>query len=112
MEDTISIRLKVIRKNLSLSIPKVIKLLQRNNLNYSAQSLYKWEDGTSIPPMNVLRVLAKIYNCNFSYLADGKIYEFKRVTAIERNILNMYRTDFLFRSISTQIIQYIERKEI
>ena len=42
MENKISIRLKTLRKQLSLSAKQVITLLSKANHNYSLQTLYKW----------------------------------------------------------------------
>lgn len=109
MENKISIRLKTLRKQLSLSSKFVISKLSKTNKNYSIQSLYKWEDGSVTPSLKVLIDLSKIYKCNISYLLDGTNYEYKRLTPIENYILNIYRTDFLFRSIAVQILKKIDR---
>ena len=109
METRISTRLKALRKNLSLSSTQVIKLLSKENISYSIQTIYKWEEGSMIPSFETLKALSKIYNCNISYLLDGKEYECKRITPVENTLLTIYRTDFLFRSISTMIIKLIER---
>ena len=109
MENKISIRLKTLRKQLSLSTEQVINKLSKLDKKYSVQSLYKWEDGSVTPSLNVLKELSVIYNCNMSYLVEGANYEFKKLTACENHLLNIYRTDFLFRSIIVQIIKKMER---
>ena len=111
MESLIATRLKHLRKNLDMSAEKVVKLLKQENLPYSSQSIYKWEEGKALPTINTLKVLAKIYKCNISYLIDGEIYEYKRVTPIEHRLLITYRIDFLYRSIAIQIIKKIERNK-
>lgn len=110
MENRISVRLKTLRKQLSLSTSQVIKKLCKLDKKYSVQSLYKWEEGSVVPSLKVLKDLADIYDCNISYLLDGMNYEYKRLTPIENYILNIYRTDFLFRSIVVQIIKKICRE--
>lgn len=109
METSLSIRLKTLRKSLSMSTSQVVKLLKKNNVLYSEQSIYKWEQGNSTPSLKVLFILSKIYDCNISYLVEGKKYKYLRVTPSENFLLNTYRTDFLFRSVLTQILHKIER---
>ena len=109
MESTLSIRLKSLRKNLSMTPTQVINLLKKNNMAYSKQSVYKWEQGNAIPRFETLKVLSKIYSCNISYLIEGKKYKYLHITPCEYQMLNIYRTDFLFRSILTQIINKLNR---
>ena len=109
METKLSTRLRAIRKSLSLTPKDVVKKLKAKDLNYSTQSIYKWEDGSSSPNINTLKILADIYNCNFSYLLDESHKTFIRLTTFENLVLNEYRTNFLFRSISTQIIKRFYR---
>lgn len=109
METTLSLRLKTLRKSLSMTPLQVVKLLRKNNIIYSEQSVYKWEQGNAIPKLETLKELSKIYNCNLSYLIEGKKYKYLRITPIEYSLLNTYRTDFLFRSILTQIINKLNR---
>lgn len=109
MENKISIRLKTLRKQSSLSAKQVIYLLSKSNHKYSLQALYKWEEGMVTPKLNTIKELSKIYHCPISYLVDGKIFEYKKLTASENYVLNIYRTNFLFRSIATQIINKLKR---
>lgn len=109
MENKISIRLKTLRKQSSLSAKQVICMLSKSNRKYSLQSLYKWEEGMVTPNLNTIKELSRIYHCPMSYLVDGKIFEYKKLTATEIFLLNIYRTDFLFRSISVQIINKLKR---
>ena len=109
MENKISIRLKTLRKQLSLSAKQVITLLSKANHNYSLQTLYKWEEGSVIPNLNALKELSKIYGCNISYLMDGENFEYKRLSPSENYLLNIYRTDFLFRSLVVQVIHKLSR---
>ncbi len=109
MENKISIRLKTLRKQLSLSAKQVITLLSKANHNYSLQTLYKWEEGSVIPNLNALKELSKIYGCNISYLMDGENFEYKRLSPSENHLLNIYRTDFLFRSLVVQVIHKLSR---
>lgn len=109
MESTLSIRLKTLRKSLSMTTAQVIKLLKKSNITYSEQSIYKWEQGSVVPSLETLKELSKIYNCNISYLVEGKKYKYLRITPSENLLLNIYRTDFLFRSIITQVIKKLDR---
>ncbi len=109
METRLSIRLKELRKSQQLSPTQVVKKLQEINLNYSSQSIYKWEEGESIPPANTLYELAKIYNCNICYLVDDEDGSFAKISPYDANILRLFRTDFLFRSILSLIAKLIER---
>lgn len=109
MENKISIRLRTLRKQLSLSAKQVINLLSKVNQKYSLQTLYKWEEGSVMPSLNTLKELSKIYGCNISYLIDGENFEYKRLSPTENHLLNIYRTDFLFRSLIVQVIQKLSR---
>ena len=109
MENKLSIRLKTLRKQLALTTDQVINKLSKLNKKYSVQSLYKWEDGSVVPSLNILKELSIIYKCNMSYLVEGSNYEYKKLSACENHLLNIYRTDFLFRSIIIQIIKKMER---
>lgn len=109
METTLSLRLKTLRKSLSMTPLQVVRLLKKNNLTYSEQSIYKWEQGNAIPRLETLKELSKIYNCSLSYLIEGKKYKYLRISPTENILLNTYRTDFLFRSILTQIINKLNR---
>ena len=109
METRLSLRLKQLRKSFGLSPSQVIKKLKSFDLDFCDQSVYKWEQGNAVPKLETLRELAKIYNCNLSYLIEGKRYKYLRLTPIEYSLLNTYRSDFLFRSILTQIINKLNR---
>ena len=109
MVTRLSTRLKELRRISSLSATEVIKELKNSDLDYSEQSIYKWEQGNAIPRFETLKVLSKIYGCNISYLIEGKKYKYLHITPCEYQMLNIYRTDFLFRSILTQIINKLSR---
>ena len=109
MINDISTRLKKLRKQFMLSAAKVIQMLSHIDKKYSIQTLYKWEEGSVTPSIKTLKALANIYKCPISYLIDGENLEYKRLTAHERFLLNLYRNDFLFRSISVQILKKISR---
>ncbi len=109
METKLSIRLKTLRKITHLSTDEVIERLKNNNLDYSSQSLYKWEQGNAVPSVKTLYVLAKIYQCNISYLIAENDVEFKKVNSYEMTILRLYRSDFLFRSTISQLIRFIDK---
>ena len=111
MDSTLSLRLRTLRKNLSLTPSQVVKYLRKNNMKYSEQSIYKWEQGAVTPKFETIKELAKIYDCNISYLVEGKKYKYLRITPSEFQILKLYRVDYLFRSIVTQIVSRIERSD-
>ena len=109
METRLSVRLKSLRKSQQLSPSQVVKRLKDVDLDYSSQSIYKWEEGQSIPPLNTLYALAKIYNCNICYLIDDEDGYFAKISPYDANILRLFRTDFLFRGIISLIAKLIER---
>lgn len=112
METKLSTKLKLLRKEHNYSNADIIKKLKANNYIYSKQSIYKWEDGTSSPDIDVLKVLAKIYHVNVSFLLDDGDTTIKNLTPGEIFILRLYRNDFLFRSIAVQILRRRERNYI
>lgn len=109
METKLSIKLKSLRKENNFRIEKVLSKLKAENFSYSKQSVYKWEDGSSVPDIDVLQALAKIYHVNTGYLLDDNDTTLKNLTPSEIFILRLYRNDFLFRSIAVQIIRRRER---
>ena len=111
METKLSIRLRTLRRSIHLSADEVIERLKENNLDYSEQSLYKWEQGNIIPTITTLCALAKIYHCNISYLISEDELEFKKVSSYEMLILRLYRTDFLFRSTVGQLMCFVSKKK-
>ncbi len=109
METRLSIRLKTLRKSQSLNPSQVVKRLKQYDYEYSTQSIYKWEEGSTIPPLNILYALSKIYNCGISYLLSEEIEEYKQIGPKEAIVLRLFRTDFLFRNILSMIIKFIDR---
>lgn len=109
MESKLSIRLRALRKSAYLSASEVIEKLQDSNLDYSEQSLYKWEQGVVTPSIKTLYALSKIYNCNISYLISDDDLKFKKINDYEIAILKLYRTDFIFRNTVGQLMRYISR---
>ena len=83
MVTRLSTRLKELRRISSLTTSEVIKELKSSNLDYSEQSIYKWEQGSAVPSVNIIIALAKIYKCNISYLLDEDDKELNRVTTNE-----------------------------
>lgn len=109
METKLSTRLKALRKNESLTVSEVVRLLYENNLDYSEQSVYKWEEGSSVPSVRTLYILAKIYNCPISFLVADDHVNFKKINPHELLILRLFRTDFLFRSTASLLMRLIDR---
>lgn len=106
----LSTRLRNLRKSKDLSANQVVKMLKDNGLDYSEQSIYKWEQGNAIPSINTLYVMAQIYSCNISYLISDDDVEYRRITPQELSILNIFRTDFLFRSTVSLLMRLIDRR--
>lgn len=105
MNVELGFKLKNLRKNFNLSGNDVKKKLKKQNLDYSLQSIYKWEEGASMPKLNVLMSLAKIYKCDISYLLNEKNLTYQNLTNGEIFLLDSYRNNFLFRSIAVQIMR-------
>lgn len=110
MENKLSERLRVLRKSAFMSVTDVVKLLKENGLDYSEQSIYKWEQGNAIPSVNTLHILARIYQCNFSYLIADDDVQFKKISDKDLSILRHFRKDFLFRNTISQLIRLIDRQ--
>ena len=99
METTLSTRLRALRKSLSMTPLQVINLLKKNNIVYSKQSIYKWEQGVIVPKLETIKELSKIYDCNISYLIEGKKYKYLRITQYEYALLNIsYLEVYLLKS--------------
>ena len=111
MVTRLSTRLKELRRISSLSAAEVIKELKNSNLDYSEQSIYKWEQGSVVPSISIIIALAKIYNCNISYLLDEDDKELNRVTTNESIILKQFRNDYLFRCIANLLMRMLNRKD-
>lgn len=107
METRLSIRLKDLRKKHNMTSTFIIKKLKQYKLNYTVSSVYKWENGNAVPGVEVLTALSKIYKCNFSYLVSEEEAFYKILTTEEKLLLNYFRTDFLFRSTTVQIMRII-----
>lgn len=105
---TLGEKLRSLRLLNNLTPKKVIKLLYVRKLNYSLQSIYKWEEGTLSPPLPVIHALANIYKSNFSYLIDDEEIEVIHLTNREKEILELIRTDDLFHNIIILIMRRIE----
>ena len=105
METRLSLRLKTLRKEFSLSPSQVVNKLKKINFNYSEQSVYKWEQGKSIPPLDTT-----IYNCSISYLLVDESENYKKVNSSDIKVLKLFRTDFLFRSILSLMVRLLNKK--
>ena len=109
METRLSFRLKELRKSLSLSPSQVIKKLEAYNIKYSEQSVYKWEEGSVIPPIEAIGALSDIYKCNISYLIGDEDKELRKLSANEIVTLRLFRADFLFRSLVCGLMTMLDR---
>lgn len=105
MRTRLSIKLKSLREAQSLNGIDVIKKLKNYGANYSLGAIYKWEDGTAKPNLEILLALSKIYHCDISYLIEERNLTYKNLTTSEIFYLHQYRNDFLFKSIAVQIMR-------
>lgn len=69
-------------------------------INYTDKSISKWENGDSLPPVDVLKVLAEFYNVSLDYLVNEIPEEFfnKKIKA-KRNKRNKLMITLLATSI-------------
>ena len=70
MEDikkTLAQNLTGLRNENKLTQSEVAKIL-----NYTDKSVSKWEHGDAVPPIDVLKNLADLYNVSLDYLVTGK----------------------------------------
>ena len=70
MEDikkTLAQNLTSLRNENKLTQSEVAKIL-----NYTDKSVSKWEHGDAVPPIDVLKNLADLYNVSLDYLVTGK----------------------------------------
>lgn len=109
METRLSFRLRELRKSSSLTPLQVIKKLKEHNIDYSEQSVYKWEEGNVIPPLNIIVALSKIYHCHISYLIGDEDKELRKLSANEIVTLRLFRADFLFRSIANALMTMVDK---
>ena len=69
-------------ENLNFVIAKNLTALRKNNkltqlelaklLNYSDKAVSKWENGESVPSIDVLHRISKIYNVSLDYIVGEK----------------------------------------
>ena len=75
--------MKLIMENLNFVIAKNLTALRKNNkltqlelaklLNYSDKAVSKWENGESVPSIDVLHRISKIYNVSLDYIVGEKV---------------------------------------
>lgn len=108
MDDKLGYKLKLLRKLNKLSAEEVMLKLAENNIRYSVQSLYKWEEGTSKPNVYVLACLTQIYKCTINYLLseDGEYLE--KLNGNELALIKLFRIDSNFRHISILLSERFE----
>lgn len=105
---TLGGKLRSLRHINHLTPKKVLKLLYVRKFDYSLQTLYKWEEGTLSPPIQVLHALSKIYKTDISYLIEDSKMEILYLTNREKQILELMRTDDLLHNIIILIMRKIE----
>ena len=109
MKTKIANKIKFLRKKNNFSVRDVKNKLKIRHMDFSEQTIYKWEEGVITPNLYVLQALSEIFDIDISYLIDDGILEFKTLTPIELFLLNLYRNDFLFQNICILIIRKYDR---
>ena len=109
MKTEIAYKIKLLRKKNNFSVKDLKNKLKIRHMDFSEQTIYKWEEGAVVPNLHVLQALAEIFDIDISYLIDNEILEFKTLTPIELFLLNLYRNDFLFQNICVLIIRKYNR---
>lgn len=75
----------------------LVELRKKNNftqselaamLNYSDKAISKWESGESLPDVEVLYNICKIYNVSFDYILTEGTYESKTSMVYKSNSVN------------------------
>ena len=104
MDTKLGQKLKQLRIKHNLSCEQLLKKLEKHNLHYTVQSIYKWEHGAT-PSILVIKALSSIYKCPIEYFIDDEHKTIVVLTPVEIFLLKLYRTNILFREIATLIIQ-------
>ena len=108
----ISEKLKQLRKINKLKISDVVFKLSKYNLSISPKTIYKWEQGNVLININSLIALCNIYNTSIQNFFDDKSSKFISVNALEKNFLNMIRTNENYKKALLLIIKKDIGKEI
>lgn len=114
MKTDISERLKQLRESKNYTIKDLINLLDGYGLHYTPTNIYKWEEGVTLPNIKTLKVLSKIYECGISYIINDDDYNIRNdiMTPFELHLLQLFRNNFLFRSISMQLLKWYDSSYI
>lgn len=112
MNTLLSQKLRLLRKTNGLTINDIVNKLKKYNLDYSNKSVYKWEEGTSSPNINIIYTLANIYGCSISYLIDDKPLKQDNVTLSESRALKYYRDNYLFKNIADLTLRFITKYKL
>lgn len=108
MDNKLGKKLKLLRKLNKLSAEQVITKLKSYNVNYSIQSLYKWEEGTSKPNVYILAYLSHIYKCTINYLLSEDEEYIEKLNGHELALIKYFRKDSNFRHISILLSERFE----
>lgn len=85
---------------------RIAKLRKDNNLSQESlaeqlfitrQALSKWENGTSIPSIDSLLEISKIFHTNFEYLLG--LNESEKIEVDENNIFNGHERSYVIKNI-------------
>lgn len=98
-------KLRALRKCYGYSAKKLVHLLEKRGLSYKEETIYKWEQENCVPNIKTLKCLSEIFHCSMSILLSEPDVEYKNLSSFEIFLLHLYRNDFLFRSISVQIMR-------
>lgn len=114
MKTEISEKLKSLRKSNNYTVKELAKQLNNHNLHFTTNNIYKWEEGITLPNLKTLKALSKIYKCGISYLINEDSSNIKNafITPFELHLLQLFRNNFLFRSISMQLLKWYDNTYI
>ena len=104
-------KIKQLRKLNKLKIIDVVIILKKYHLDYSIQSVYKWEEGEVLPNIFVISALANIYGCQISYLLSDETEDVKKLNSTELVLLKAFRIDTNFRNISMLLIERFNKHQ-
>ena len=101
--DIIGKKLKTLRVKNEYEIEDIKEILHKRNVQYSISTIYKWEEGSVLPSVEILDILCDLYGCNISYILENDITENKNLTPCEIFLLNQFRYNSDFRKIADLI---------
>lgn len=104
-------RLKRLRQASNYSVKDVLKKLSKNNTIYSAQSIYKWEDGSVLPNIATLSILCSIYRVSINYLISEEELSKINLTSSEIFLLDKIRRDSDYKKIAIAMMNRYKKEK-